>query len=589
MHSVPHLMPFLCFLITVTKILNFIFVIMVSPAELVGIVLSLVDIFKIDFVLVCPEYDLEGMSADISKVQNWRIVPSGEEGLEMLNCGKDDIKCLLLCHDVLPWVFGQYRDSDAHSKDIIPFIPKSKIDLLANYSLKLEDTVLSFEERNNATTITEWYGLKGRLYFNYLFTKMLNKDISEKPKYIWERRSNLDGQTLILSLVEAKPQVIFDPASGDYDGLFVEVARLLQKRLNFKIQFVNPPDGLWGSLRNGSWNGLVRQLMEKEVDLSLDLAWIPSRFEMIDYSAVVYKDILTVILKNKESVRTSINMWVFIDVFPKIAWLLIILLIFTTSLLFAKVILNQRKSENFGLILCKQLISTMMHCIQQSNDETSKEENVKNILPFRMLFFVSNFTFFLLFTAYTSDLTASMTAGGASHGISSFQDIIDLDYTLIYSIGSMQESVLKNSEKTSPAMYMVYKKHSMGITDFNGNLEEALKSNNKYVAFDAISMYMNCAPLYHFQGARSTQVAFGLQKGSDLTGLISYHILNLHRTGVMSKLVFKWQEVSRPEDYSNRIFIPDALPLGYDNLVFLVIILVIGILLSCLMAILESI
>ncbi len=566
---------------------------MIRSDDLIFVVQTLVNIFNSDLVVVCPEYDVETPWRDVNLMNNWRLVQSAMEGLRLFQCGQHGTSCLILCDDALPSISDLYGPSEVNTKDIVLLLPSTKVDLIANLSLRLGDAVLSYEEKDNLTTITEWYGLNGKkLYHKELFTKKFNEEkILNKVPYIWERRSDLGRETLAVSLVEKRPQVIFDHTFGRFDGLFVEVVRLLEERLNFKAGFVQPPDGVWGSqLPNGSWTGMVKQLMDKTVDMSLDLTWIPSRLEVIDYSDAVFSDMLTIILPKRENTRASVNVWVFMEIFPLIAWLAIALTVFITSLLFSKMIICESKGENFAQILCTQLISTSVNLIQLSfkdADTEKKRNNKKTIFSFRILFLISNVTFFLLYVVYTSDLTAYMTAGTTSIDISSFQDIIDLDYTLIYASGSMVESVLSNSKDTSPDMYTVYTKYSKGMEGSHADIHLSLNSNPDYVLYDGISMNMGYESLSRFQGAKRTQVGIGLQKGSDLADLLNYYILKLHKSGVMSKLVFKWQDLNKPDDYSDRMFVPDALAMGYDNLVFLALVLTTGILLSAMLAVLE--
>ena len=51
-------------------------------------------------------------------------------------------------------------------------------------------------------------------------------------------------------------------------GIFAEVFNELTKLLNFSYTTIVPPDGEWGALKDdGTWSGMVGQLLTKSVDM----------------------------------------------------------------------------------------------------------------------------------------------------------------------------------------------------------------------------------------------------------------------------------------------------------------------------------
>ena len=55
-------------------------------------------------------------------------------------------------------------------------------------------------------------------------------------------------------------------------GIFVDVFKELSRMLNFSYTTSVPPDGEWGALRDdGTWSGMVGQLLTKSVDLGKPL------------------------------------------------------------------------------------------------------------------------------------------------------------------------------------------------------------------------------------------------------------------------------------------------------------------------------
>ena len=48
-----------------------------------------------------------------------------------------------------------------------------------------------------------------------------------------------------------------------YTGVSIEIIKRLQQRLKFEYEFVESPDGKFGSEINGVWNGLINQVYQK--------------------------------------------------------------------------------------------------------------------------------------------------------------------------------------------------------------------------------------------------------------------------------------------------------------------------------------
>ena len=48
-----------------------------------------------------------------------------------------------------------------------------------------------------------------------------------------------------------------------YKGVSIDIIRHLQKKLNFKYEFLESPDGKFGNEVNGVWNGLISEISGK--------------------------------------------------------------------------------------------------------------------------------------------------------------------------------------------------------------------------------------------------------------------------------------------------------------------------------------
>ena len=59
-------------------------------------------------------------------------------------------------------------------------------------------------------------------------------------------------------------QMIFNSS-----GYLVSIFKMLQKRLGFKYHYHTPTDDTFGTYINNSWNGLIGELVRKEIDIAV--------------------------------------------------------------------------------------------------------------------------------------------------------------------------------------------------------------------------------------------------------------------------------------------------------------------------------
>ncbi len=90
-----------------------------------------------------------------------------------------------------------------------------------------------------------------------------------------------------------------------------------------------------------------------------------------------------------------------------------------------------------------------------------------------------------------------------------------------------------------------------------------------------------------FEGRSPLQVGIGLQKGSELEGILNYHILDMLQSGLVRKMFQKWI-LKKPRDNSLRIFVEEAEVIELESLYFPASFLGLGIVIGCLQALAEK-
>ena len=85
-----------------------------------------------------------------------------------------------------------------------------------------------------------------------------------------ERRFDLTGVHLRISTIPYEPYTFLDAEEKNrtYRGLMMDVVRYVQTKTNFTFSILDENDGLWGTRdENGSWNGLIREVMDNGADI----------------------------------------------------------------------------------------------------------------------------------------------------------------------------------------------------------------------------------------------------------------------------------------------------------------------------------
>ncbi|GFS89653.1 uncharacterized protein NPIL_315791 [Nephila pilipes] len=121
---------------------------------------------------------------------------------------------------------------------------------------------------------------------------------------------------------------------GGVDGKMLEC---LSDKLNFKIEFFLSPNGQFGSRHsNGTWNGIIGLVQSGKVDMGVQsLSISEERFEAIDFSIPYY--VLQKAFVTKEPGEMP-KITAFTYPFSRNVWILYVLMILATAILFQRII-----------------------------------------------------------------------------------------------------------------------------------------------------------------------------------------------------------------------------------------------------------
>ncbi len=185
----------------------------------------------------------------------------------------------------------------------------------------------------------------------------------------------------------------------------------------------------------------------------------------------------------------------------------------------------------------------------------------------RVLMLTMRFAFLLLFSTYTSLLTADITAGVPVPPINSFADVLLRNYQVLVIRDGSNEGRLR-SASPGTAMHMVYRETVAGNENaLCSNLEEAVaklrEAENRLLYTSSITSYVyeSLRPLHLTSGAARGYNAFALRRGSGLAPVFNYHLLRLKERGLLEAIRRRWM-TRHDEETSSGI----ATGIGFETL-----------------------
>ncbi len=302
--------------------------------------------------------------------------------------------------------------------------------------LTLDSQIFSyhFDTNTGLIEVTEYYAIKkGPIIQKKIGTWIKDKGFDGKIEDIWIRRRDLNGVLLTNAVLPFGRFLMDDGPTLTYSkprGFFIDILSVLASNVNLTAHFVPSSDGQWGVLtENGTWNGMVGMLARGEADLcTAALSVTLSRSTAIDYTISLEKDIDTLSARYghlflsentcfffasgfyRVPRGTPFNFWAYVDVFTKLSWIIMVLLLASLALLLylvsalgIDVIHPPNDSEMFSLLNSAALQMNLI--VQRTYDICQRRPVTK------LIYHVSCLYAFAMFAVYSAVLTSLMTSG----------------------------------------------------------------------------------------------------------------------------------------------------------------------------------
>ncbi|XP_054898730.1 glutamate receptor ionotropic, delta-1 isoform X2 [Poeciliopsis prolifica] len=429
--------------------------------------------------------------------------------------------------------------------------------------------------------------------------------------------NGMQGMTVkVVTLLEDPFVMVAENILGQpkrYKGFSIDVLDALAKILGFKYEIYQVTDSKYGSqLPNGSWNGMIGDLINKRADLAVSAITItPERENVVDFSKRYLDYSVGILLRKPEE---KINIFSLFAPFDLAVWACIAaaipvvgVLIFLLNRLQA--LRSSSSSQNAPPgHLSNGVGSGTLHSaiwivygafVQQGGDGMVGSVALRIVMGSWWLFTL------IVCSSYTANLAAYLTVSRMDHAIRSFQDLarqIDVEYgtvrdSAVYDYFRNKGTNPLEQDSTYAELWRTISKNDgmdYSVSSPSEGIRKAKKSPYAFLWDMAVLEYAaltddDCTITVSGNSMSSKGYGIAMQHGSPYRDLFSQKILELQEKGDLDIMKQKWwPRTGRCDLSSHASTHPDGRSLKLHSFAGIFCILAAGLLLACLVAGLEA-
>lgn len=373
----------------------------------------------------------------------------------------------------------------------------------------------------------------------------------------------IKNKTLKVTVARTPPYVMYrenyTEFSGNdrYEGYCIDLMNKLAKKLHFNYIIHEVGDGQYGKIQNGSWTGMVRELLDWQADLAIvDLTITKERQSAVDFTHPFMT--LGVAIMYKKPKMEEAEMYSFLMPFSKEVWLsmwsaylAISLAIWLVSRLSPLEWRNphpcvdnpdERDLENEVHSIGASLWFTIGSLMQQGSDLAPRSPSV------RALASVWYFFTLILISSYTANFAAFLTASRMQSPIESAEDLskqTKIDYGCKEG-GATQAFFATSNHSTYRRMwnFMESRKHQGVFPKDNNKGINMVKKGNFAFLMESTSldyMVQRDCELTQIGGLLDHKgYGIALRKRSPFRAPLSKSIVELNEGGELQDLKSRW-------------------------------------------------
>ncbi|CAL8123183.1 unnamed protein product [Orchesella dallaii] len=267
---------------------------------------------------------------------------------------------------------------------------------------------------------------------------------------IHDKVKNLNGQIVSIVYKDYPPYIILKNGSEDVDGLQIYFLKEISKRTNSTFVFVPKFIAAFGNFENGSWTGMIGELVEGRADIAALMIPNTQRYPYVSFSNPTYNEILTFSLMTPPVKR---HWQALIRPLTPRLWLLTFAtyFAFVTTLLMQKIIRGRRVQLELLLEAILKLYTILMDQVCK----ISKKETCRFIMFFWIFFC------YFIGVAFKSNLVTHLTfleKKAIPTTLNQLSEATQFD-VILQSIGGMEVDLIRKSH--TPEMQKIARRMSL--------------------------------------------------------------------------------------------------------------------------------
>ncbi|KAM5141048.1 glutamate receptor ionotropic, delta-1 isoform 3-T3 [Mantella aurantiaca] len=454
------------------------------------------------------------------------------------------------------------------------------------------------------TSYSETFGKDVRRLATWDSLRGLNGSLQEK-----RLDNDLQGLTMkVVTILEEPFVMVAENILGQpkkYKGFSIDVLDALSQNLGFKYEIYQVPDGKYGhALPNGSWNGMIGELINKRADIAVSAITItPERESVVDFSKRYLDYSVGILIKKPEE---RINIFSLFAPFDFAVWACIAAVIPVVGVLIF--VLNRiqavraQTSSQANASTSSTLHSAIWIVygafVQQGGESVANSVAMRIVMGSWWLFTL------IVCSSYTANLAAFLTVSRMDNPIRTFQDLakqMDLSYgtvkdSSVYEYFKAKGTNTLEQDSTFAELWRTISKNNgvdNCVSSPSEGIRKAKKGNYAFLWDVTVVEYAaltddECSVTVIGNSISSKGYGIALQHGSPYRDIFSQRILEFQETGYLDVLKQKWwPRMGRCDLNSHNNAQTDGKALKLHSFAGVFCILAIGLLLACLVAALE--
>ncbi|XP_062609790.1 uncharacterized protein LOC134271606 [Saccostrea cucullata] len=481
----------------------------------------------------------------------------------------------------------------------------------------------------NALKMVTYEGLTGRIRLNNLgerhnFSLDVVK-VKEKPLFkigTWDhnrgvkitaksefptdvRKNLLTNKTLSVITVLEPPyvfEIIDDNGTVSYEGFCIDLLDSIAEILGFRYNVTPEPNGHYGNCYGDVCDGMVKQLVERAMDLAVAGMTITySREEVIDFTKPFWNLGITILFR--KPMAPPAELFKFLSPFTFELWayvlavyIVVSIMMFVTARLtpnewdnpYPCDTTNEIQENQFSVM--NSLWFTIGALMQQGSEISPKATSTRLVAGVWWFFTL------IMISSYTANMAAFLTIERMVNPIESAEDLAnqnEIKYGTLES-GSSRAFFAGSNAQLYKKMYMAMKSAtpSVFVKSSNEGEKRVMAGNYAYLAESTTVEYRiarNCDLMQVGQQLDSKGYGIGLPRDSPYRDKLSSAILHLQEGGVIQSLYDKWWKRKNINKFCDDDKAPSTKALELKNVGGVFVLVLTGTVCGLLMAVIEFI